>query len=516
MGRMLVGSLLCAICFTSSAYGAPAVLVAKKPRLACPQTELGDADLQARYATMWERYSAEIDEATKKVRGEIEKQTKSASATGNLDLALFWKTTGNEFEQKGELRWDEPTLRKAWNDRFGDAPFPAEFGLVVKKASEAYASATKDLEKGYSELVTEFTKAEKLHEALKVRGEIKELLAEKASAPEPSPLLDKPKPEPKPATNGFLRAKASDAEQIVRVRYHFGPDGSCKLETVRLKSKPDPVPDGYKKEDKGNGIWQITETFENENSLERFSGPISEVMNVSFAAERQALAFSPKAGGNSKAVLLYPQRCRLPLTIEADLSSAEQHGHFQINPNASMPPNIHPFANVFTHDGGNTLDLSCSWVVSRDAKKGEPTIEELFSERGVSTNKPFSREARAPVGSDPEMIYLVRLGAFGAGPDSSTLYLRRLSVTGRFAPMLGLSIKQEHAGDPLVAAAVVKNSLAEKAGLKVGDVVTAVDGKSPNTVLRALQLLSMTNYGESWNIQVERDGQKKTFEIKAE
>ena len=201
MGRTLVGSLLLYSVISTSAYSAPAVVVAKTPSLVCPQTELGDAGLQARYATMWERYSADVDEATKKVRGEIEKQTKSATGAGNLDLALFWKTTGKEFDQKGELRWDEASLKKTWGDRFGDASFPADFSVAVKRASEAYASARKNLEKGYGELVAEFTKAEKLEEALKVRGEIKELLAEKASAqepPPPPPAPDKPKPEPKP------------------------------------------------------------------------------------------------------------------------------------------------------------------------------------------------------------------------------------------------------------------------------------------------------------------------------
>lgn len=217
MGRLLYGSLLCAICFAASAQGAPAVVVAKTPSLACPQTELGDADLQARYATMWERYSTDVAEVTKKVRGEIEKQTKSATGAGNLDLALFWKTLGKEFEQKGELRWDEPSLKKTWGDRFGDASFPFEFGVAVKKASEAYASARKNLEKGYGDLVAEFTKSEKLEEALKVRGEIKELLAEQVGTPEPTPApKPAPKPEPKPVAttpkNGRYRFNFTSQE----------------------------------------------------------------------------------------------------------------------------------------------------------------------------------------------------------------------------------------------------------------------------------------------------------------
>lgn len=308
--------------------------------------------------------------------------------------------------------------------------------------------------------------------------------------------------------------KASDTGRIVRVRYHFAADGSCKLETVRLNSKAEPIVGGCRKEDKGNGVWQITETFEDEDSLARFSGPISELTNVSYSAEQKALTLSPKAGGKPTAVLLYPMRCRLPLSIEVDIRTAEKHGHFQINPNAVMPPNIHPFANVFTHDGGSKLDLSCSWVVSRDAKKGEPTIEEVFGERGVSTSQPFSKEARSPVGVDPEMIYFVRLGAFGAGPDSSTVYISRLSVTARFAPTLGVALKQD--GDRVLAASVNNGSPAERSGIKAGDYVLSIDGKSPSTMQRAVSLLSMTNYGESWNLEVERDGQKKTFTIKAE
>jgi hypothetical protein len=253
--RVLVVALLFFVFFTATVQGAPTVAVAKKPNLSCPQTELGDADLQARYATIWERYSVAVDEATKKVRGEIEKQTKSATATGNLDLALFWKTTGKEFEQKGELRWDEPTLKKTWGDRFGDASFPADFSVAVKRASDAYASARKNLEKGYGELVAEFTKAEKLEEALKVRGEIKELLAEKASAqePPPPPAPDKPKPEPKPVVNapknGKYRFVFSDGsggglllELQDEILWIHGDINPKKLNGIFVWPNPRPVP----------------------------------------------------------------------------------------------------------------------------------------------------------------------------------------------------------------------------------------------------------------------------------
>ncbi len=210
MTRVLVTGLICAFCFTTPAQGAPAAAVAKKPSLVSPKTEIGDDDLQARYTAMWEKYSADIEEASKKLQAELEKQAKSATAAGNLDLALFWKSLAKQYSQVGELRWDEPSQKKTWDDRFGDTSFPAEFGVAVKKASESYATATKDLETGYGYLVAEFTKAEKLEEALKVRGEIKELLAEKSATPEPVP-----KPKPKPVVKPAEKPKPVPAPPIV-------------------------------------------------------------------------------------------------------------------------------------------------------------------------------------------------------------------------------------------------------------------------------------------------------------
>lgn len=196
MGRTLAVSLLLCVSISTPAHSAP-VLVAKRPPVARPQPELGDGDLNIRYIEIWEHYAKTVEEASSKLQSEIEKNIKSATGSGNLDLALFWKAIAKEFEQQGELRWDAAALKKTWNERFGDASFPADFGVAVKKTAEAYASAANYLEKSYGVLVTEFTKAEKLEEALKLRGEIKEFLAAMASAPEPAPATI-PNPEPKP------------------------------------------------------------------------------------------------------------------------------------------------------------------------------------------------------------------------------------------------------------------------------------------------------------------------------
>ncbi len=178
MTRPLVIGLILAFCLANQVQGAPAVVVAKKPSLASPQTDLGNAGLQARYAKMWEDYSSAVGEASKNLQAEIETQAKSATRAANLNLALFWKGVAKEFEQKTELRWDEAALKKGWGERFGGASFPKSFSVAVGNASATYASAIKELEKHYGELVTEITKTEQLELALKIRGELKALIAE--------------------------------------------------------------------------------------------------------------------------------------------------------------------------------------------------------------------------------------------------------------------------------------------------------------------------------------------------
>jgi S1-C subfamily serine protease len=63
---------------------------------------------------------------------------------------------------------------------------------------------------------------------------------------------------------------------------------------------------------------------------------------------------------------------------------------------------------------------------------------------------------------------------------------------------------------------VLRESRAETAGIKAGDIVVSIDQKKPGTLQRATLLLSLTNYGESWEIEVERGGKRKMFSIKAE
>ena len=497
MGRTLVGSLLLYVLISAPAYPAPpAVVVAKKPSLACPQTELGDAGLQARYATMWERYSADVDEATKKVGEEIGKQTKSATATGNLNLALFWRTLGKEFEQKGELRWDEPSLKKTWGDRFGDASFPTEFSVAVKKASEAYASARKNLEKGYGELVAEFTKAEKLEEALKVRGEIKELLAEKASAPEaaPAPKPDKPK------------------QQVIRYHLAISETGEATVQ-ISLAQQIDAK---NERVDLGEGVWRRQHAFREQGDAKPLTGGFKrETEHVSVNSADKMLEMRPGQtkgyGSPIGSHIWYPVIFRPPVTFEVDLALADEGWELDLFPHlADLASERHTFFSLAVHD--KRANKFRFYVREMNDRKSRDLFNAV-----IDLDNPLKKSFRLPVpNAKSQEPYLFQISCgpntpetMGSQGGSLACGIHRLQFTGKPCPIYGMRLA-EQPGRVFVQE-VVKASSAERAGIQEGDVVIAVDAKPVADRNGATAVLRSHTCGQPCAVKVLRGDVQKTI-----
>ncbi len=71
----------------------------------------------------------------------------------------------------------------------------------------------------------------------------------------------------------------------------------------------------------------------------------------------------------------------------------------------------------------------------------------------------------------------------------------------------------------VVVKAVTASSPAERAGIKVGDVVSAVDGRRVNGFEGSASVLAwieMREVGSMVNLAIERDGRQQTVEMKLE
>ncbi len=65
-----------------------------------------------------------------------------------------------------------------------------------------------------------------------------------------------------------------------------------------------------------------------------------------------------------------------------------------------------------------------------------------------------------------------------------------------------------------VIAQVVEGSAADKAGLKVGDVVTAVNGKAVHNAAQLRNAVGMLRVGEKISLEIVRDGRKRTIKAR--
>lgn len=79
-------------------------------------------------------------------------------------------------------------------------------------------------------------------------------------------------------------------------------------------------------------------------------------------------------------------------------------------------------------------------------------------------------------------------------------------------PALGITIQQTDDGIEIVGFA--KNSNAESAGLKTGDIITEVDGKSYDSVTEISSYISSKKVGDKVKVTVKRNNEEKTYSVK--
>jgi len=95
-----------------------------------------------------------------------------------------------------------------------------------------------------------------------------------------------------------------------------------------------------------------------------------------------------------------------------------------------------------------------------------------------------------------------------------TTKVSRLEVRGRLSPMIGLSLAEKQG--MVFAGGFVPNSLAEKAGFQIGDILSAINGKKPQTMLEAVDLLSRLPIGEEVVFTVRRGEDTEEIRVVAE
>lgn len=121
---------------------------------------------------------------------------------------------------------------------------------------------------------------------------------------------------------------------------------------------------------------------------------------------------------------------------------------------------------------------------------------------------------------DPPEVIGIGKGGSGGGLDMMGTMMKTLAgmmgVKPNFEVKPGgfVGIEVEEKGEKLFVKSVLKGSPAAEAGLKAGDRVDAVKEKSVKTVAKLTEAFGKANVGDTVKLTVERDGDKKTYDIK--
>jgi hypothetical protein len=224
-----------------------------------------------------------------------------------------------------------------------------------------------------------------------------------------------------------------------------------------------------------------------------------------FASQSLPEGYAVKKG----AVFCYGKKLRLPITVVCDIAN-QGGGLFAIhvyNQKLGLL-NCTVLSKETNLDG--PFDVVVGW---NDLGKGEKqNITNLCDVKGIALDQPFDKQFRLPLPNakigESFLLDLIK----GMGDEPTTV--SRLEVRGRVAPMFGMELGEK--GGMVFAKKVQSNKLAEKAGFQVGDVLLIINGKKPQTMQEAVDMMAQIPVGDDAVFTIKRGTETIKLQVTAE
>jgi hypothetical protein len=204
----------------------------------------------------------------------------------------------------------------------------------------------------------------------------------------------------------------------------------------------------------------------------------------------------------------YAKKFHLPITVICDVV---KHGgeHFAIHVSGQQGMlQCRLWSKESSLD--RPFNVNVDWIENGDGGKRNATT--LSDVKGVALDQPFEKQFRLPLPNVKINESFVFDVSRATGKEPTTI--SRLEIRGRIAPMFGMEV-DERSGTAF-AKKVFPNGLAEKAGFQTGDVISAINGKKPQTRTEAIDMLSRLPIGEEAVFTIQRADKTRELRVVAE
>jgi hypothetical protein len=204
----------------------------------------------------------------------------------------------------------------------------------------------------------------------------------------------------------------------------------------------------------------------------------------------------------------YAKKFHLPITVICDVF---KHGgeHFAIHVSGQQGMlQCRLWSKESSLD--DPFNVVFDWIENGDGGKRNATA--LSDVKGVTLEQPFEKQFRLPLPNVKinESFVFDLSRAIGKEPTT----ISRLEVRGQIAPMFGMEV-DEKVGT-VFAKKVSPNSLGERAGFQIGDVISAINRKRTQTRTEAIDMLSRLPIGEEAVFTIQRADKTRELRVVAE
>ena len=261
-----------------------------------------------------------------------------------------------------------------------------------------------------------------------------------------------------------------------------------------------------------DGTFRLVHDFSDADDLNVLA--FDKPLNVTLDKQASGMVFTPGTlpeGIDSKkgAVFFYGKKLKLPLEIQCDIVDLGG-GEFAVKLGDPTRKLGLLQCSLASTDSSGPFEVATQWLEIGVGRKPHSTT--LHRKKDVTLREPFEMPFSLPLPKN-KINKAFQLGLYKSMGNSPAT-VARLEVRGQIALIFGLALTGKQG--IIVANSIAPNSLAEKAGFQPGDVLTAINGKQPQSAIEAVDMLSRLPVGEEVKFTILRAKKKQELRVVAE